>query len=74
MSKALKHSGRKTKVVTNIWRVFAVLLENACKSDYSLLISEVMIKNKKDMEDLENKYKSKYIDFNENERKLLENE
>jgi len=44
MKKALKHSGKKSDVVKNIWRVFAVLLENACKSDYRLLINEIMIK------------------------------
>jgi hypothetical protein len=53
MAKALKHSGKKTRVVTNIWRVFAILLENTCKADYRLLINEIMISNKTDMEDLE---------------------
>jgi hypothetical protein len=56
MNKALKHSGQKSKVVQNVWRVFAILLENACKSDYRLLINEIMITNKNDMEKLEAVY------------------
>jgi hypothetical protein len=56
MTKALKHAGKKSKIVAKIWRVFAVLLENVCRSDYRLLMNEFMIQNKTDMEDLEAAY------------------
>ena len=56
MTKALKHAGKKSKIVAKIWRVFAVLLENVYRSDYRLLMNEVRIQKKTDTEDLEEAY------------------
>ena len=37
----LNHSEKKYSTITNIWKVFSVLLEYCCQSDYRMLISEI---------------------------------
>jgi len=37
-------------LVINVWKVFAILLEYSCKSDYKLMISEIGTLHSKDKE------------------------
>ena len=36
--KCLKHIDKKFTIITNIWKVFAILLEYCCRTDYCMLI------------------------------------
>lgn len=38
ISKCLKHCDKKVTIITNIWKVFAILLEYCCRTDYCMLI------------------------------------
>ena len=45
LQKIISHSPNKYTVVTNLWRVYAVLLEYCNRSDYKMLISQVQADN-----------------------------
>lgn len=47
------------QLLTAIWKVFAVLLEYCCKTDYHLLICEVSAKHERETKDLHQSYKEK---------------
>ena len=37
----LEHTGKKYTIITAIWKVFSILLEYCCRTDYRQLISEI---------------------------------
>ena len=37
----LKHTEKKYTMITSIWKVFAILLEYCCRTDYRMLIQEI---------------------------------
>ena len=37
----LKHSTTKLSCVTSLWKVFAILLEYSCRTDYRMLIQKI---------------------------------
>jgi hypothetical protein len=39
-----------------VWKVFAILLEYCCRTDYRMLISEISKENKAEMEKMEKEY------------------
>lgn len=41
IKKSLSYTGKRYAIITNLWKVFAILLEYCSKSDYRLLISEI---------------------------------
>ena len=41
IKKCLQHTDKKYTLITNIWKVFAILLEYCCRTDYQMLISEI---------------------------------
>ena len=38
-------------MITNIWKVFAILLEYCCRTDYRMLISEISKEHKVELEE-----------------------
>ena len=38
LNKTLSHTPKKYTVVTNLWKVYTILLEYCCRTDYRLLI------------------------------------
>ncbi len=59
INSCLEHTNKKYSMITNIWKVFAILLEYCCRTDYSMLISEISKEHKKEMEDLDRDYQKK---------------
>ena len=41
IKKCLMHTGKKYTIITAIWKVFSILLEYCCRTDYRMLISEI---------------------------------
>ena len=39
--KLLSHTEKKYTAITSIWKVFAILLEYCCRTDYNMLITEI---------------------------------
>ena len=58
VKKCLEHTEKKYTIVTAIWKVFSILLEYCCRTDYRMLISEVSNDFEEKLKNLENKYKN----------------
>jgi hypothetical protein len=41
IKKLISHCNKKYSIITSIWKVFSVLLEYCCQSDYRMLISDI---------------------------------
>ena len=46
LKKSLEHSSNRFTLVTNIWKVFSILLEYCCRTDYLQMISEVSVEHR----------------------------
>ena len=69
----LQHTERKYSMITNIWKVFAILLEYCCRTDYRMLISEISKEHKAELEQLDKDYQKKSEEQANNEKVLKEN-
>jgi hypothetical protein len=45
IDKVLSFTEKKYAIVINIWKVFSILLEYCCRTDYRMLISEISKEN-----------------------------
>lgn len=70
IKKCMQHTEKKYTLITNVWKVFAILLEYCCRTDYRMLISEISREHKSELEKLDRDYQLK---FNEqaNHEKIL---
>ncbi len=73
IKKSLSYTGKRYAIITNLWKVFAILLEYCSKSDYRLLISEISRQHKEQVEKMEIEYNEKLNVAYEKEAKLMEN-
>lgn len=53
LQRALHHAGSKYILLSSLWRVFAILLEYCCKSNYQMLISKLNEEHRGIIEGLE---------------------
>ena len=44
------------KSVSGLWKVFAILLENCCHIDYSMVVSSIEVENRLQLEEVKNSY------------------
>jgi hypothetical protein len=56
LKKCLEHTNNKYTVVISIWKVFSILLEYCCRTDYRTLISMISTQFDEQMQAVENKY------------------
>ena len=73
ISNCLQHTEKKFAMITNIWKVFAILLEYCCRTDYRMLISEISKEHKAELEKLDKDYQKKAEEQANNEKVLKEN-
>ncbi len=73
IKKCLQHTEKKYTLITNVWKVFAVLLEYCCRTDYQMLISEISRNQKTEIERLESDYQQKFLEQANNEKVLRDN-
>jgi len=66
----LKHTKKNFKVITDIWKVFQILLEYCCRNDYRTLISEITIQHNAEFKEMKEIYTRKFDDQAINERQL----
>jgi DNA polymerase IIIc chi subunit len=52
----MMHCDKKYTVITSIWKVFAILLEYCCRTDYRLLIQAISKEHKDELDRLEKEY------------------
>lgn len=60
IKKCLQHTEKKYTLITNVWKVFAILLEYCCRTDYRMLISEISKEQKSELERLDKDYQQKF--------------
>jgi len=60
IKKCLQHTEKKYTIITNIWKVFAILLEYCCRTDYRMLISEISKEHKNALDQLDRDYQAKF--------------
>ena len=73
IKRCLQHVDKKYTIITNIWKVFSILLEYCCKTDYRMLIAEISKEHKNELEKVEKEMQSKFFDQQENEKLLKQN-
>jgi golgin subfamily B member 1 len=70
MKTCLEHTKNRYELITAIWKVFAILLEYCCKSDYKMLVEEIHIQNEQKLKQMEVEYNHKLEEMKEDERNL----
>eukprot|EP00347_Sterkiella_histriomuscorum_P012772 403367281 len=73
IKKLVSHCQRKYSIITSIWKVFSVLLEYCCQSDYRMLISEITNQHEEEIEKMDRDFQSKCQEFLNNEKILKQN-
>lgn len=74
IKKVMNHTQKKYTVITSIWKVFAILLEYCCRTDYKLLIQAIAAEHKIEMENMEKEYQKKFNEQAQNEMVRKENQ
>ena len=69
----MQHCEKKYSIITNIWKVFSVLLEYCCQSDYRMLIAEISNSHKAEIEELEEQFNRQCQEFINNEKIMKQN-
>ena len=66
----IEHSEYNHTLVAAIWKVFAIMIEYWCKTDYTMLISSLAQEHKNELEKLNANFTEKCEKFNELEQNL----
>ncbi|CAI2365528.1 unnamed protein product [Moneuplotes crassus] len=72
LKKLAVESNSRTHLMATIWRVYAILLEFCCKTDYELMISEITRLSQQENIELRSKLEQLQIEFFEKEAKIIE--
>ena len=62
------HAKSNTSLAATIWRVYAILLEYCCKTDYNMMISEVSKNSLEEIQRLQNQIEQNQLAFQEKEK------
>lgn len=55
----MEHSEQNHTLVSSIWKVFAILIEYCCKTDYTMLISRLAVENKNELDRVNTEFSEK---------------
>lgn len=53
LQKCLTHAENRYTMLSSIWKVFAILLEYCCKSNYQMMIAKISREHKEELEKIE---------------------
>jgi hypothetical protein len=70
IKKCLEHTEKKYTIITSIWKVFSILLEYCCRTDYRMLISEISREHEEKMEAMEAMHNARFNEQANNEKIL----
>ena len=73
IKKCLEHTEKKYTIITSIWKVFSILLEYCCRTDYRMLISEISREHDEKMETSEAMHNARFQEQANNEKQLKQN-
>lgn len=69
----MAHTEKKYTIITSIWKVFAILLEYCCRTDYRLLIQAIAKEHKDEMDSKEKEFNEKLQQAEANRLIMKEN-
>lgn len=67
LNKSLANSPNRNSFQSSLWKVFSILLEYCCKTNYQMLVSKIQAEHRKELEKQEK-------EFNDAEQRMYENE
>lgn len=70
LNKALMHAENKYTLLSSVWKVFSILLEYCCKSNYQMLISKISTEHQQQMEQVQEGFHREIEALNRNEKDL----
>ena len=70
LNKALQHAKNKYTLLAQVWKVYSILLEYCCRSNYDMLIKEISTEHQKAMEEAEARFNEEIRQMNINEKEL----
>jgi hypothetical protein len=73
ISKVIQHSEQKYTLITRIWKVFAVVLEYCCLTDYKMMITQITNEHDGRLAAVQKEFDLKIEQFLDNERYLKSN-
>ena len=73
IKKMIQHSNEKYSLITRIWKVFAVILEYCCTTDYKMMITKINSEHDEHVEQLKKDFDKKCQEFIDNEKNLKKN-
>ena len=73
IKKVMAHTEKKYTIITSIWKVFAILLEYCCRTDYRLLIQAIAKEHKDEMDSKEKEFNEKLQQAEANRLIMKEN-
>lgn len=72
VTKALVQSPSKNSFQSAIWKVFAILLEYCCKTNYQMLVGKMQAEHRQQLEIQEKEYTEQQDKMYENEKNMME--
>jgi hypothetical protein len=70
IGKCLEHTNNKYTIIVAIWKVYAILLEYCCRTDYQTMISRIVSENDDEKEKLRTFFEGKFQEQANNEKVL----
>ena len=59
VNKTLSNAKTKYTILSAIWKVYAILLEYCCKSNYTMLIAKIGTEHQEKIEELQSEFDAK---------------
>ena len=70
LHKALQHAKNKYTILSSIWKVYSILLEYCCKSNYQMQLSKMHTENMEHIAKLEEEFNFEIMQHKNNEKEL----
>mmetsp|Transcript_5036 Transcript_5036/g.6173 ORF Transcript_5036/g.6173 Transcript_5036/m.6173 type:complete len:88 (-) Transcript_5036:1082-1345(-) len=70
LHKCLNHAKNKYTLLSAIWKVYSILLEYCCKSNYQMLIAKIGTEHQLKLEEMEEDFNKEIRQLNQNEKEL----
>lgn len=70
--KCVTHAKNKYSILSSLWKVFQILLEYCCKSNYQMMIAKISTEHSQQIEKLEDQFQSEINQLVDNEKNMKE--
>ena len=68
--RCMEHSEQNHSLISSVWKVFAILIEYWWKSDYTMLISNLALEHRKELDRINTDFAEKWDRFNDIEKQM----